>query len=105
MSSSATRSQIQGSRANLPLNWHFGTFKEDGQMPEPAQRLGFSVGQGFVTGWGPGWMQLDTSYEHRANSGTEISQGRSDSWAFLTAQTERRWSRYSPSRLTAIRFF
>lgn len=56
----------------LAVELAFGAFKGDGQKSEPVQRLGFSVGQGFATGWGPGWMQLDTSYEYRASTATEI---------------------------------
>ena len=56
----------------LAVELSLGTFTASGAEHQLTQRLGFSVGQGFVTRWGPGWMQLDTSYEYRSSPGTEI---------------------------------
>ena len=46
---------------DLGLGFHFDSL---GQKT-PITRLGFSIGQGLETKWGPGWMQLETAVEKR----------------------------------------
>ena len=62
----------RSSQRQIAFELGVGGYRAQGQAVEAAAKYGLSFGRGINTRWGPGWMQINASKEHRFRSKTNI---------------------------------